>query len=101
MRSKLHEDTYTVTVEPEEVSEFMKTWPCSGLIPAIFDFTFSRHNGDLVDAEMDAYGIRKGGTESCDGPALAALSEDAGIHGARELGLDEVLALRAPAGNRI
>lgn len=96
MNAVQHQGSYTVVVDVEDVRAFAATWPSSGLdTDATYEFTFSGANGDLVDVSMARDG-RTLDTADVDGPALAALSEDAGLFGARELGLDDVLAIRYP-----
>ena len=96
MRAEQLHSSYTVVVDVEDVRAFAASWPCSGLdTDASYGFTFSSGNGDLVDTEMTVDG-RTTDTSGSDGPALAALSEDAGLFGARELGLEDVLAIRYP-----
>jgi hypothetical protein len=67
------ENTFTVVgrkviVSEDGVRAFMRQWPCSGLAGTELWFEFDR-DGNLVDAGPD--------TESQDGPALVALSQDA------------------------
>lgn len=62
---------FRVTVSADEVYEWSKRWPCSGLHGAI-SFTFDKRNGDLVD-------VAHPGSE--DGAALVALSQDAQRYG--------------------
>ena len=58
-----------VCVSADEVRDFMSRWPSSNLNGTRLWFEFD-HSGDLVD-------IGPGDTESQDGSALVALSDDA------------------------
>lgn len=63
-----------VSLNADEIHEFRRQWPASGLhaLKRVY-FEYQLSNGDLVD-------IRCNGRPSCekfDGPALAALSQDA------------------------
>lgn len=66
---------YRVTVSEEEVRDFARRWPCSGLQGRV-SFTFEKRSGDLVD-------VAHPGSE--DGPALLALSQDAQEYGRKQL----------------
>lgn len=93
---------YSVSVDKDDVVAFMRSWPCSGLdADASYRFVFSASNGDLVDLTVTRGDGHVDTTESEDGPALLALSEDAGRFGAEELGLEEVIAIRFPTGPSI
>lgn len=64
---------YTVSFGEDEVRDFRRSWPASGLgglrsITAQFD----RRNGDLVDLQCNG----RGSCERFDGPALSALADD-------------------------
>jgi len=88
--------SYTVVVDGEDIGGFMATWPGSNLrADATLTFTFDSGNGDLVDMDMAVDG-RVTSTHDVDGPALAALSEEAGRFGALQLGLADVVAIRHP-----
>lgn len=68
---------FRVTVSANEVYEFRRRWPCSGLSTEHgVSFTFDKRNGDLVD-------VHHPGSE--DGPALVALSQDAQAYGEKKL----------------
>jgi len=58
-----------VTMTAQDVAAFKRRWPASGLPDRAIWFEFERKNGDLVDISP--------GSERYDGPALAALSQDA------------------------
>ena len=58
-----------VTMSADDVARFKSQWPASGLPTRAIWFEFQRSNGDLVDMSP--------GSERFDGPALAALSQDA------------------------
>ena len=70
---------FTVTVTAVEVRKFKATWPCSGLPGTRIWFQFDKRNGDLVDIGPYHYAHR------IDGPAAAALSQDAQRYGAARL----------------
>lgn len=68
---------FRVTVSRDEVADFKRRWPNSGLPTRAVSFTYDKENGDLVDLapfEMD-------------GEASLALSEDAQKYGEKKLGL--------------
>ena len=70
---------YRVTVSADEVYDFKKTWPCSGLSSSHgISFVFDKRNGDLVE-------VYHPGSE--DGSALLALSQDAQAYGRKRLRL--------------
>lgn len=58
----------TVQCSAGDVQKFMSRWPCSGLQGKAVTFEFDKRNGDLVDCSA---------SESQDGSALLALSDDA------------------------
>lgn len=96
MRAYLQGGAFVVEIDPEEVEAFASTWPGSNLTTtAGKEFGFRVDNGDLVDA-WTVQGDRRISTESDDGPALLALSEDACLFGARTLELESVMAIRYP-----
>ena len=68
-----------VILRPYEVAAFAKTWPCSGLSDEVgFDFIFERKTGDLVDLQArNQSGRIVASATDFDGPALAALADDA------------------------
>lgn len=72
-----------VNVSADEVRAFKASWPCSGLPSRAIGFQFDKRNGDLVDV----WGTR----EEHDGPALLALSHDAGNYAAKRLSLPEMV----------
>jgi hypothetical protein len=96
MRAYLQGGEYVVEVGSDEVDAFASSWPCSNLTAdAGKEFVFSATTGDIIDAAT----VTRGGrypTETDDGPALAALAEDACRFGARTLELTEVIAIRFP-----
>ena len=69
---------YRVTVSANEVADWKRYWPCSGLPSRSLSFTFDKRNGDLVDTNAP---------ESVDGAALVALSHDAQVYGRKRLRL--------------
>lgn len=96
MRAYLQGGAFVVEIDREEVDAFASTWPCSNLTTTSGkEFSFSVETGDLIDAWTVSRG-RRYTTESDDGPALLALSEDACLFGARSLSLDGVMAIRSP-----
>jgi hypothetical protein len=96
MRARLQDGEFVVEVDPEEVEEFAAHWPCSNLTTtAAKEFSFSAGNGDLIDACTLGDGRRLSTLED-DGPALAALAEEALLFGARTLDLRSVLEIRFP-----
>lgn len=88
--------TYTVLVTNKEVCEFAATWPCHGFdTDAEYQFQFDARNGDLIDIAALRDGINEDQIgEDEDGGWLAALSEDATLTGAEQLGLTDVIAIR-------
>ncbi len=97
MRAYLQGGYFVVEIDPEEVEAFASTWPGSNLTTtAGKEFSFSAANGDLVDA-WTVQGDRRASTESEDGSALLALSEDACLFGARTLELESVMGIRYPS----
>lgn len=68
-----------VIFRPHEVKAFALTWPCSGFRDGIgFDFVFERRSGDLVDIQArNQDGRTVAAAADFDGPALAALADDA------------------------
>jgi len=72
MRAYISAHGYRVACDARDVSDFADRWPCSGLhgLDGV-TFAFER-NGDLVDVYY-----RNGNSDRWDGPALAALAEDA------------------------
>lgn len=97
MRAYLQGGAFVVEIDREEVDAFASMWPCSNLTTTSGkEFSFSIENGDLIDASTVSRG-RRYSTEDDDGPALAALAEDACLFGARTLSLVDVLAIRAPS----
>ena len=78
---------FRVTVSADEVREWKRSWPASGLRSTSKSFTFDKRNGDLVDHNA---------TESEDGSALAALSEDAQKHGKATLAAKRAKPKRNP-----
>lgn len=96
MISTLEGTCYTVLVTNKEVCDFASSWPCNRLdTDAEYQFQFDARNGDLIDI----CALRDGVTESRiskdeDGEWLAALSEDATLIGAEQLGLADVVAIR-------
>lgn len=96
MRAYLQGGAFVVEVTPEEVEEFASSWPCSNLTTtAGKEFSFSSENGDLIDAYTVIDGRHQSTLED-DGPALAALADDALLFGARALDLRSVLEIRFP-----
>lgn len=96
MEVKRYRTTYTVLVSDKEVQEFSSRWPASNLDEdASYIFEFSNQNGDLLALNAINDGKVRS-TEDDDGPALLALSQDAGEFGAVELELQEVLDIRYP-----
>lgn len=96
MRACLQGGEFVVEVDPEEVEKFAAHWPCSNLTTtAAKEFSFSAGNGNLIDACTLADGRRLSTLED-DGPALAALAEQALLFGARTLDLQSVLEIRFP-----
>ncbi len=67
--------TFGVTVGEQEVYEFKRQWPASGLGRGPYFFEFDRRNGDLVDVQGP------GASSYADGAALVALAEDAQRYG--------------------
>lgn len=70
-----------VAVSEQDLYDFMRQWPCSGL-DGLRGVTFMyESNGDLVDIYY-----KNGSSDDWDGPALLALSEDAQeyLEGARD-----------------
>jgi hypothetical protein len=61
---------YTVKVSVDDVIEFKKSWPCSGLSVRGVQFTFD-NNGDLVDSDDQDQHPR------AEGSAIVALCADA------------------------
>lgn len=57
-----------VTMSANEVQDWKRYWPCSGLPSRGVSFTFDRRNWDLVDTNV---------SQDADGPATVALSHDA------------------------
>ena len=97
MRAYMQGGAFVVEIDRDEVDAFASRWPCSNLTTTSGkEFSFSVENGDLIDAYTVSRG-RRYSTESDDGPALAALAEDACLFGARTLSLENVLAIRFPA----
>jgi hypothetical protein len=92
----LNGSCYTVTVTNAEVNAFARTYPCHGLdLDADYVFQFDARNGDLLEVSALRDGERlEDVTEEEDGGALSALSEDATLTGAEELGLRDVLGIR-------
>lgn len=88
---------YCVLVDTDDLANFAKTWPCSGLGDAIDTcmsvwFEFDGADGDLVDYEWaDANGDPAHEPEGIDGSALQALSQDA----QQWLIVEDMRALRA------
>ena len=70
---------YRVTVSANDVAEWKRYWPCSGIPSRSLSFTFDKRNGDLVDTDAP---------ESADGAALVALSHDAQTYGRKRLRLN-------------
>lgn len=67
-----------VIVRPYEVKAFANRWPCSGFADGVgFDFIFDSRNGDLVDVQARSEAGRICAAADFDGPALAALADDA------------------------
>lgn len=57
---------------------FKATWPCHGLPDSLNSLSFEfGSNGDLVDIEAKARNGRPLDSAEFDGPAMAALAEDA------------------------
>ncbi len=96
MISTLSGVNYSVLVSNLEVIDFAASWPCHGLdLDAEYLFDFDSRNGDLVDVTVLRDGMRPDKTrDDEDGEALRALSEDAGLTGAEELGLRDILLIR-------
>lgn len=96
MRAYMQGGGFVVEVDRDEVDAFASRWPCSNLtVTSGKEFTFSAENGDILDAATVSRG-RRYSTEADDGPALAALADDACRFGAQTLDLTEVLAIRFP-----
>ncbi len=72
----------TVTVTRREVSDFARSWPCSGLRDKPITFQFDKRNGDLVDTNDDRQ------QPDADNSAIAALSQDAKEYGWMRLKLN-------------
>lgn len=72
---------YTVTVTRNEVDQFARRWPGSGLSAKPVTFQFDKRNGDLVDTNDQV------NHPHADGAALVALSHDAQAYGKQRLGL--------------
>ena len=64
---KIWLNTRKVIVSREEVQQFMRHFPCSGLYDRAYWFEFAK-NGDLVDTDVP---------EHSDGAGAAALAADA------------------------
>lgn len=69
---------FRVTMSADEVSDWKRHWPASGLHSTSKSGTFEKSSGDLVDTNVD---------EDEDGPAAVALLDDMKAHGAEKLGL--------------
>ncbi|GJD90931.1 hypothetical protein BHAOGJBA_4475 [Methylobacterium hispanicum] len=96
MRAYMQGGGYVVEVDRDEVDAFASEWPCSNLtVTSGKEFVFSASNGDILDAFTLSRG-RRYSTEADDGPALAALADDACRFGAQTLGLTDVIAVRFP-----
>lgn len=96
MISTLEGSTYSVLVTNGKLNEFAATFPCHGLdLDSEYLFQFDSRNGDLVDVTVLRDGERPDDvSEQEDGAALRVLSEDAGLTGAEQLGLRDVIAIR-------
>lgn len=96
MKSELKGGYYEVLVTNADLIKFADQFPCHGLdLDAEYVFLFDARNGDLV--EMSA--LRDGMIPDCvteeeNGAGLVALGEDAGLTGAEQLGLQDVLAMK-------
>lgn len=99
MICELHGSVYTVTVTNAELCDFARSWPCSRFdTDGEYLFQYDVRNGDLVDlSAVSADGKERQIGEDEDGEWMAALSEEAGMVGADELGLRDVIAIRYPA----
>lgn len=96
MISTLEGITYTVLVTNKELNDFASSFPCHGLdLDSEYLFEFDARNGDLVDITVLRDGVRPDAVrEEEDREGLRALSEDATLTGAEELGLRDVIAIR-------
>lgn len=66
------------TFDRADIDAFKSQWPCHGLPDSLHKITFGfASNGDLVEIEAKARNGRTLGTHDFDGPALAALADDA------------------------
>lgn len=73
---------YSVSFGADEIARFRSQWPASGLgsLRNVW-FQFDKKNGDLVDISCNRRSCHR-----YDGPALAALSQDAQALADRKLG---------------
>ncbi len=96
MISTLEGSTYSVLVTNRKLNEFAAAFPCNGLdLESEYLFQFDARNGDLVEVTALRDGERPDDiSEQEDGEALRVLSEDAGLTGAEQLGLRDVIAIR-------
>lgn len=104
MKAVLKGSHYSVTVPIDELLMFAKQWPCHNLdLDAEYVFECDARNGDLVEIGKFVDGGYVSTDDAEDGPALLALSEEAGEFGARDLNLTDVLAIRygEPSGPRM
>lgn len=68
----------TVTLYRDDLDKFCAQWPCHGIPATLASITFEfADNGDLVDIVAKSRNGRTVDTAKFDGPALAALAEDA------------------------
>lgn len=82
MKAKLQGSAYTVSVTRRDIARFSGQWPCSGL-DGLKGVRFEYNTrGDLVDIEYT-----NGDSERWDGPALAALCDDAQRYAMVKLGV--------------
>ena len=69
---------YGKTIFHAQLESFKASWPCHGLPDSLWHVTFTfADNGDLVDITAKARNGRALDTAKFDGPALAALCQDA------------------------
>jgi hypothetical protein len=96
MDCTLNGTTYEVLVTNAELITFAQSFPCHGLdLDSEYVFQFDSKNGDLVDLSVLRDGVRpESVSEEEDGEGLRCLSEDAGLAGAEQLGLQDVIAIR-------
>lgn len=99
MICELHGSVYSVLVTNAEVCDFARSWPANRLdTNGEYLFQFDARNGDLVDVSaVDGEGATRDILKEEDGDWLSALSDDATLVGAEQLGLVDVMAIRYPA----